>query len=485
MVREAPPEPLYSSKRRGSSGVAFGKMSGDTQRQPLPPERSGLPVLGSAVAFARDPYAFYEDVAAHGDVVRFSLGTIDMVGVLDPEVIESVLVGGFDQFRKPEEAGGVDVLSEGLLLSDGEQWQGQRERLQPMFYRERIETYADTMGEYAAATADEWVSADGSVDLLEATSTYTLRVLGKTLFGIDTDEHRQAVRAGAEAIRERTSESPVTLELPDWLPTSKNRRYRRGVDRLEGVVDDVLADKSGDATGDDLLSLLVEARVGAEAGSDGAGLEGESPGPTEREIRSQLVTFLFAGHETSASGLTWALYELGRKPAVAARLVEEVDAVVDGQYATLADLPALEYTEQVIRETLRRYPPAAAIFRETDEAVELGGYRVPEDTFVVLPQFHVHTDDRWWDAPLEFDPSRWDDIADPPGDRPEYAYFPFGGGPRHCIGMRFARMELKLALATIARRCRVTHDHDDVGQDVGSTVRPDETVRATFERREQ
>jgi cytochrome P450 len=450
-------------------------MSGDAQRRPLPPERDGLPVLGSAVAFARDPYAFYDDVAAHGDVVRFSLGPIDMVGVLEPDVIESVLVEQFDQFRKPDQNGGVDVLSDGLLLSDGEQWQRQRERLQPMFYRERIEAYAETMGEYAAATADEWVTADGSVDLLEATSTYTLRVLGKTLFGIDTDEHRQAVRAGAEAIRERSSQSPVTLDVPDWVPTPKNRRYRRGIDRLEGVVDDVLAAQSEDAGGDDLLSLLVDA----------GGEDGDGPGPSEREIRSQLVTFLFAGHETSASALTWALYELGRKPAVAARLVDEVDAVVDGPYATLADLPELGYTEQVLRETLRRYPPAAAIFRETDEAVELGGYRVPADTFVVLPQFHVHTDERWWDAPLEFDPSRWDDVADPPGDRPEYAYFPFGGGPRHCIGMRFARMELTLALATVARRCRVTHDHDDVGQDVGSTVRPDETVRATFERRER
>ena len=457
-------------------------MSGDAQRRPLPPKRSGLPVLGSAVAFARDPYAFYDDVAAHGDVVRFSLGTIDVVGVLHPEVIESVLVEGFDRFRKPEQAGGVDVLSEGLLLSDGEQWQRQRERLQPMFYRERIETYAETMGEYAAATADEWASADGSVDLLEATSTYTLRVLGKTLFGVDTDEHRQAVRAGAEAIRERSSESPVTLEVPDWLPTPRNRRYRRGIDRLEGVVDDVLADQSEDAGGDDLLSLLVDAGA---TGRDGVGPDDDGPAPSEREIRSQLVTFLFAGHETSASALTWALYELGRKPDVAARLVEEVDAVVDGPYATLADLPELPYTGQVLRETLRRYPPAAAIFRETDEAVELGGYRVPADTFVVLPQFHVHTDERWWNAPLAFDPSRWDDVADPPGDRPEYAYFPFGGGPRHCIGMRFARMELQLALATIARRYRITHDHDDVGQDVGSTVRPDETVRATFERRAQ
>jgi cytochrome P450 len=446
----------------------------DRQREPpLPPKRTGLPLVGSAVRFARDPYAFYESVADNGDVVRFSMGSYDMVAVLHPDGIEQVLVEEFERFRKPDDAGGVDVLSDGLLLTDGERWQAQRSRLQPMFYRERVETYAETMGSYAAAAADEW-AAEGSVALSEATSTYTLRVLGKTLFGVNTDDHREAVRAGAEAIRERSSRNPVSLDLPDWLPTPGNRRYRRGVTRLEGVVDDLLDERRDSPDGDDLLSLLL-------AATDG---EGEGTGPTESEIRSQLMTFLFAGHETSATALTWALYELGRKPEVARRLREEVDDVVTGPHATLADIPDLAYTEQVLRETLRRYPPAAAVFREADEDVTVGGYRVPEDSYVVLPQFHVHTDDRWWDEPLQFDPSRWDGIDEPPGDRPEYAYFPFGGGPRHCIGMRFARMELKLALATVARRCRVTHDHDDVAVDVGSTVAPGETVRATIERRE-
>ena len=447
------------------------RQQGQQSEPPLPPKRSGLPVLGSAVTFARDPYAFYNDVAEYGDVVRFSMGSYDMVAVLHPEGIKQVLVEQFEQFRKPDDAGGVDILSEGLLLTDGEQWQAQRSRLQPMFYRERIETYAETMGSYAAAAADEWAAAE-SVDLSEATSRYTLRVLGKTLFGVDTDDHRQAVRAGAEAIRERSSQSPASLDLPKWLPTPGNRRYRRGVTRLERVVDDLLAERRDSPDGDDLLSLLVTATTDEESG------------PTESEIRSQLVTFLFAGHETSATALTWALYELGRKPEIARRLREEVDDVVTGPHATLADLPDLTYTEQVLRETLRRYPPAAAIFREADEDVAVGGYRVPADSFVVLPQFHVHTDARWWNDPLQFDPSRWDDIDEPPGDRPEYAYFPFGGGPRHCIGMRFARMELKLALATVARRCRVTHGHDDVTVDVGSTVAPEETVRAAIQRRD-
>lgn len=438
---------------------------------PLPPKRTGVPVVGSAVAFGRDPYAFYSELASYGDVVRFSLGSYEMAAVLHPDGIKKVLVEDFEQFRKPDDAGGVEVLADGLLLSDGEQWQRQREQLQPMFYRERIETYAETMGSYAAAVADEWAATDETVGLQEATSTYTLRVLGKTLFGINTDDHRRAVRAGAEAIRQRSSESPVSVTLPEWVPTPGNRRYRRGIDQLSGVVDSLLEDREDGGTDDDLLSVLLTATA------DGAG-------PSEAEIRSQLMTFLFAGHETSATALAWALYELGRKPSVAERLRAEVDAAVDGPYATLTELPELEYTEKVLRETFRRYPPAAAVFRETDEPVDIGGYRLPADTYVVLPQFHVHTDDRWWERPRQFDPSRWDDISEPPGDRPEYAYFPFGGGPRHCIGMRFARMELKLALATIARRCKITHTYEDIGIDVGSTVSPADPIEIMVQQRQ-
>jgi cytochrome P450 len=231
----------------------------------------------------------------------------------------------------------------------------------------------------------------------------------------------------------------------------------------------LLAEREPDDDREDLLSMLVDAAADGEL--------------DEAEIRSQLVTFLFAGHETTATALTWALAELGRKPAVAERLHSEVDAVLDGGSATLADLPDLTYTEQVVRETLRRYPPAAAIFRETEEAVTVDGYRIPADTFVTLSQFHVHTDERWWTEPMVFDPSRWDDIDDPPGDRPEYAYFPFGGGPRHCIGMRFARMELQLALATVAKRCRIVGAPDDIEVAVGSTVHPDGPVEVTLQRR--
>ncbi|SEW29004.1 cytochrome P450 [Halobacterium jilantaiense] len=443
-------------------------MSEPADRAPLAPKHNGVPLVGSAVTFARDPYELYQRLGETGDVVRFSMGTYDMATVLHPDGIRQVLVEDDAAYEKPD-GPGVDVLSDGLLLTDGDRWQRQRSRLQPLFYRERVATYAETMATYAAAAADEWATSD-AVPVEDVASRYTLRVLGKTLLGAETADQHAAVRAGAEAIRERTSENPVAVSVPDWLPTPANLRYRRGIERLDGVVEELLAD--ADDSGKDLLSLLVAAS------------EDDPDGPSEAEVRSQVVTFLFAGHETTATALTWALYELGRNPAVASRLQAEVDAVVDSGRATLGDLPALSYTEQVVREVLRRYPPASAVFRETREPVVVDGSRLPEGTFVTLPQFHVHIDERWWDDPMTFDPSRWDDITDPPGDgRPEYAYFPFGGGPRHCIGMRFARMELRLALATIAARTTVNHDHDGVGVDIGSTTRPEETVRATFETR--
>ncbi len=211
----------------------------------------------------------------------------------------------------------------------------------------------------------------------------------------DDDPERPHAATPAETVRPPGSRWAATRWRPFSIPTRSNRSWS---------TTSIGSASPRTPGGDDLLSLLLSATGGGS-------------GPDESEIRSQLATVLFAGHETSATALTWALYELGRKPAVAGRLRAEVDDAVDGRCATLADLPDLGYTEQVLRETLRRYPPAAAIFREADEAVPLGDYRLLESTYVVLPQFHVHTDARWWDDPLAFDPSRWDDVSQPPSAR--------------------------------------------------------------------
>lgn len=170
-----------------------------------------------------------------------------MAAVLRPDQIEQVLVEDFDQYRKPDNSGGVGILGDGLLLTDGERWQQQRSQLQLLFYRERVGTYAETMGAYAAAAANEWCAADAPVDIVDATAEYTLRVLSKTLFGIETDDSREAVQAGAHAIREQSNDAPGAVTLPEWLPTPGNRRYRRGISQLESVGSGVLDEQESAA----------------------------------------------------------------------------------------------------------------------------------------------------------------------------------------------------------------------------------------------
>jgi cytochrome P450 len=227
--------------------------------------------------------------------------------------------------------------------------------------------------------------------------------------------------------------------------------------------DELIAERRADASErDDLLSLLLAAREDGDEMS-------------EREIVDQLITFLFAGHETTALALTYALHTLGHHPERYRRLQREVESVTGGDPPTLADLPDLEYTEQVVQETLRLYPPAYAVFRESLEDVAVDGYRVPEGTKVSVPQIHVQRDARFFTDPDSFRPERWTDGFE--DELPDYAYFPFGGGPRHCIGMRFAMMELKTVLPTVAAAVDLEPLTDEsVEFETGITLQPAERV---------
>lgn len=446
------------------------------QAKPLPGP-DGLPFVGNFLDFVRDPFAFYDDLRAHGDtVVGYTMMGYEMCSVLDPDAIEDVLLNDADAFPKPrmlsESLG--DYMAEGLLLTEGERWREQRTMLQPMFYRERIETYADLMADYAAQSADDW-AADGEIELQSATSDLTLRILARTLFDVDVDAYETEIRGVAEAIGEIGRAGSLETQVPQWVPLPSRRRHRRAFEAFDDAMRDLIDDSrktSGEKPehdGDDILSLLLDAEY-----PDGSA-------PSETEIRDQLMTFLFAGHETTALALTWAFVLLNRRPETYEQLKAEVDEVLDGDRATLADLPALTYTEQVAKEALRLRPPAGALFREASRDVELGGYHVPEGTMIVLPQFAVQTDPRYFDDPHTFRPERWeDDLED---EIPDYAYFPFGGGPRHCIGMRFADLELTLALATIAKKIEIDVRNPDVDADLGTPFEPADIVDAVVTKR--
>ncbi len=450
-----------------ASGEAVGEDDSERSGE-LPPGPDGLPVLGSTLSFLRDPYAFYEELATHGDVVRYQVGPWTFCTFLAPEYVEQALVGEPERFRKwNRDDVGVEFAPEGLLQTDGEQWAKQRRLLQPAFRPDRIAGYADAMAEYAGTHAEGW--DDGQrVDLTTSLSKLTLRILADSLFDVDVRDHDDVVTEFANALNARANADSPTAFLPEWVPTPSNRRYRRARRDLRAFIDETVAERRAGATGDDLLGLLLTAETD----------EGETL--SEREVRDQLVTFLFAGHETSSLALTYTLLCLATHPEYAERLRAEYDRVLDGAAPTLADLGNLEETERVLQESLRRYPPAYVLFREAAEDVRVGDSLVPEGTKITLPQFRLHTDERFWDDPETFDPDRWRRDR----DRPEYAYFPFGGGPRHCIGMRFARMELKTVLPVLLQSAEFELLSDpDPEMSIGATLQPTEPVEVRVRKR--
>lgn len=403
------------------------------------PGPSGLPVIGQARQMRADILGFHERLQAdYGDVVHYHVMGTDFCSVTDPVAIRQILIGESDDYEKGKLArkqiGGF--LGEGIFFAEGEQWRRQRKHIQPVFFRERLDTYVPTIWNEAEQLTNRWRDRE-AVNLEVAILETTLRILGRTLFGISVEDE-PILREVTPAVLERFDTTKAHAYLPDSAPIPTIRRYRRGIDRLHEFIEELMAtqrDISSGERGHDLLSILV-------------GLV-EADVLSETEARDNLVTFLFAGHETSAHGLTFTLCELANNQDEQDAIHEEVVSVLDGDAPTALELGKLERLERAIDEGLRLYPPAYLTFREPIRDVELGGYTVPAGTTLSIPQWVVHRDSRWWDDPETYRPERF---TDPQFDRPEYAYFPFGGGPRHCIAMRFALMEMKIIIATLLSR---------------------------------
>ena len=418
-----------------------------------PPGPRGLPLFDSTLAFVRDPLEFLASIREYGDVARYEAFGREFVVVSDPGLIEEVIVARDDEFWRGEfEHEFGDLLDvKGLFFAEGDRWQRQRLLLQNAFTPARIRSYADDMVEEAVRLVETW--SDGEVvDVREAMSTLTLRALARSLFDLAFgDDRADRVRRWVHAMGAYSDSEffGTRAVLPTWLPSRAEREYRRATADVEALVEELVAERRNfDAAGDDLLSLLATGEY-----PDGSRL-------TVEEITDQLQLFLLAGHETTATALTYACWLLTGEDAdgVRSRFEREVDAVCGNRDPTFADLPDLAVTEAVAREAMRLYPPLPFSQREPHEETTLAGYRIGPGTTVQLNMYGIHRDERWWADPDAFRPDRWladgDDrsvVADP-DDRPEYAFFPFGGGPRHCIGMRFAMTELQLSLATMVRR---------------------------------
>ena len=427
-----------------------------------PPSPSGLPLVGNTVAFARDPFGFAERaVADHGDVVDLDvLGTDGPYVLAHPDHVERALVDDREAFAKTADF--TEAFGAGLVAVEDEEWSRQRAFLQPLFYGDAIRGYADTMVDQIERRVDRWEPGE-TCSVREEMTALTLDVLFATLFGRElsiasdgTDaDNDSRLRAAAGSLNAWFV--PTSWVLPGWVPTPSRRRFAASKETLRGEVRRLLRERGdgagrsdvgdtdggsdrgpGDA-GDDLLSLLAAARSG-----DGY--------PASRDaIEDQLVTMVFAGHETTALTLTYTWYLLARNPDVAARVRREVDAVVGDGRPTADHLDDLATTGRVVREAMRLYPPVHTVPRRAERDVEVGGYRLPAGAEVHLSAFLIHRDARFFADPLAFRPERWtgDD------DRPDFAYFPFGGGPRRCIGQQFALTETTLAVASIARDYRL------------------------------
>jgi cytochrome P450 len=358
----------------------------------------------------------------------------------EPADVEHVLVANHRNYSKGEiQAREASLFGNGLLLSEGDFWRSQRRIMQPAFQRRRVEQYAAIMTTATERMLDGW--RDGSTrDIHHDMMTLTLEVVVEVLFGADVhDRAHRLARAFAVVGEHFQVVYDRTFFVPEWIPIPGNRRYRRALDALDREVDRIIRERrAGHGGGEDLLALLLEARD-----DDGRSM-------TDRQLRDEVMGLFLAGHETTAHTLGFACHLLGRHPEQEAKLLAELHGVLGGRLPTVADLPRLPFTEQVIKEALRLYPAVYSMLREATQDDELGGYHVPAGTTVVLPQWVIHRDHRFFEEPEAFAPERWT----PEFERrlPRCAYFPFGAGPRVCIGSSFALMELRLILPIILER---------------------------------
>ncbi|WP_435333285.1 cytochrome P450 [Haloarchaeobius sp. TZWWS8] len=400
-----------------------------------PPGPRGLPILGNTLDASRDLLSFRTAVArTYGPIASFETLGQEFCLLTDPDLIEQVLVHENQRYVKGDLFQRLlsPVVGKGLLTSEGEFWRRQRHLIQPAFAPEALAHYADVMVEETEAWVDGW--DDGEVhEMHEEMLSLAGEIVARALFGVDVSDRTEVVGEGLDAIM-AYSENLLASMLPDWLPLPKRRRLERSMEELDAVVADIVEERRQDP-GEDVVSALLAAED-----EDGQGM-------SDQQIRDEVMTLFLAGHETTALTLSFTLFALAQQPAVERRLVDELDEALGGDPPTVADLRKLDYLDKVVTESMRLYPPVHAIVREPTQDVELGGFTIPAGTPISMPQWTVHRDPEYYDDPMTLRPERWTDEFE--SQLPRYAYFPFGGGPRRCIGDRMATMEAKLLLAII------------------------------------
>lgn len=413
------------------------------------------------VARLRTYHAMFDDLIglvgrrfeSLGDIYFVPSGDSGLYVVRNPDHMREVLVTNAHCYSKEHSAfirlG--RVLGQGLLNTDGELWRRHRRMIQPAFHQERLQTYSQMMVQETAEMLAPW--RDGRrIDLGVELTRLTLRIVSRSLFSHEVGSDVDAITGAVTVLQESFSQPDL---LPRWLPSPARAKARRALESIDDVMYRLIAARRRQAGANpagesaDLLQRLIEAR---DDEGDGAGL-------SDREIRDQLVTFFLAGHETTSQALTWTFYLLSQNPEVSAKLHEELARVLGGRLPRFEDVDALPYTEQVVKESMRIYPPVFAIARKAIADNHIGEYVVPAGSEVALWVYMAHHDPRWFPRPEVFDPARFanhDSLQ-----KMKNAYLPFGLGARTCIGKTFASIEAVLILATVAQRfhLRLAPDH--------------------------
>lgn len=409
-----------------------------------PPGPKGWPLVGVSFEIVRDPLKLMQRIAReYGDIVRFPVLLQSRILLNHPDWIEQALIIQQAKFHKSDftKRAVERMLGQGLLISEGDFWRRQRRLAQPAFHRTRINEYASTMVQIADAHVREWREGE-TRDMALEMMALTLDIAVRTLFGTTLPgEAEQIGRSLTFLMRYSLGRLRSPIRIPNDWPTPKNRRAQREYDFLDSLVYRIISERQAKGNSEehnDLLAMLMGA------------MDEDGTQMTPKQLRDETMTLFLAGHETTAQTLAWTWYMLAQNPSVKVRLREELRAVLAGKLPEGTDLMRLPYLHAVVNEILRLYPPAYIVARTSIERCQIGGYDFPSGTTFLMSQWVMHRDPRYYDEPDAFRPERWlDGLAD---RLPAGAYFPFGDGPRRCIGQGFAMLEASLVIATLAQR---------------------------------
>lgn len=440
-----------------------------------PPGPRGHFLLGNLAAVSRDWLGFYERCAKeYGDVVRLRYLHVPICLLIHPRDIEYVLVSNPGNFTKSADYRALArVLGNGLLNNEGKSWQRQRALIQPAFRRENILSYAPVITRAASRMLASWTN-DESRNVHEDMMAVTLKIVAECLFGAEVTDIVERVGKAMQVVTDRfVADASQALLLPFDLPDFLAPVRRRAISDLNKIIKGIICERrTSNHPRGDLLDSLLQVR------------DSEGQPMSDTQLRDEVMTLFLAGHETTAIALSWTCYLLAENPCVEAKLVEELRTVVGEREPKADDLPRLRYTEMILKESMRLYPAVWGIGRRAIADCEIGDYRVTAGTNIFIFQSLTQRDPRFFTNPGTFDPERWREDPVRSGKIPRFAYFPFGGGPRVCVGASFAMLEATLLLAMIQQKFHLDLVPGHVVEPLASvTLRPKHGIRVTVRRR--